>query len=210
MIPACKRRSLPELDERCGGNGQCLLPLVWCHCHNIGAPSAGPTQNSTRMPIPSLSHDALPLSIINTHCFTQLRDRSWHDHGPLRHVKVSFPNLNPAYLTNQRVRQQTKQNICSPDPHRLCLKDPGAVPGPGTCQLMTDEEGLYCTTQERRPSIEPQQCQQHHQHQWARGAISPPSAGEHQRGRLCADQLPAQHSVAANLSPLFRVLARHL
>lgn len=55
LIPACKRRSLPEVDGRCGGNGERLLPLAGSHCHNIGAPSAGPTQNSTRMPIPSLA-----------------------------------------------------------------------------------------------------------------------------------------------------------
>lgn len=107
LIPACKRRSLPEVDGRCGGNGQGPLLLAGFHGHNIGAPSAGPTQNSTRMPIPSLSHDALRLSIFNAPCFTRLPHRSRHEHGPLRHVTVSFSNLNTAYNTKQRVRQQT-------------------------------------------------------------------------------------------------------
>lgn len=164
------------------------------------------------MPLPLPSHDALPLSISNTHCFTQLRGRSWHDHGPLRHVEVFPYILNPAYLANQRARQQTKQFIHtgSPDPHRLCLKDPGAVPGPGTHQLY-DWRGRAVLHETGAPPVHrvASKCQQHHQHQWARAATSPPSAGERQRARLCADQPPAQHSVAANLSPLSRLLERH-
>lgn len=155
LIPACKRRSLPELDGRCGGNGERPPPLACLHCHNIGAPSAGPTQNSTRMPIPSLSHDALRLSMVNAHCFIRLPDSSRHEHGPLRRVKISFSNLNAAYITNQHVPQPTKQNK-----HRLTGSTPTLLEGSWSCflvpELVTDEEGPDCTISKRHASIESQ------------------------------------------------------